>query len=166
MKRIRERQNMLRGIAPEAVELLKEKMIGIQVFGLLRKMKPMAQIGAVEMMISANRYTGAYTKVLLASMQPEKLVLPEKQTVLKGVSPEDIARMEREMERLQQQYRNVEENLGDTMFTLVVAKGYLTKLLKNDTIADYLNRHHGSMLGETRTVMDAVGTDTRDLERE
>ena len=166
MKRIRERQNMLRGIAPEAVELLKEKMIGIQVFGLLRKMKPMAQIGAVEMMISANRYTVAYTKVLLASMQPEKLVLPEKQTVLKGVSPEDIARMEREMERLQQQYRNVEENLGDTMFTLVVAKGYLTKLLKNDTIADYLNRHHGSMLGETRTVMDAVGTDTRDLERE
>jgi hypothetical protein len=166
VKRIRERQNMLRGIAPEAVELLKEKMIGIQVFGLLRKMKPMAQIGAVEMMISANRYTVAYTKVLLASMQPEKLVLPEKQTVLKGVSPEDIARMEREMERLQQQYRNVEENLGDTMFTLVVAKGYLTKLLKNDTIADYLNRHHGSMLGEIRTVMDAVGTDTRDLERE
>lgn len=166
VKRIRERQNMLRGIAPEAVELLKEKMIGIQVFGLLRKMKPMAQIEAVEMMISANRYTVAYTKVLLAGMPSEKLVTPEKKTVLQGVSPEDIARMEREMERLQQEYRNVEDNLGDTMFTLVVAKGYLSKLLKNDTIADYLNRHHGPMLGELRTVMDAVGADTSDLERE
>ena len=99
-------------------------------------------------------------------MPPEKLVAPEKKTVLQGVSSEDIARMEREMERLQQEYRNVEENLGDTMFTLVVAKGYLSKLLKNDTIADYLNRHHGPMLGELRTVMDAVGADTSDLERE
>ena len=74
--------------------------------------------------------------------------------------------MEREMERLQQEYRNVEDTLGDTMFTLVVAKGYLSKLLKNETIADYLVRHHGSMLGELRSVLDAVGADTRDLERE
>ena len=166
VKRVRERQNMLRDIVPEAVELLKDKMVGIQVFGLLRKMKPMAQIEAAEMMISANRYTVTYAKVLLAGMAPEKLVQPEKKTVLKGVSPEDIARMEREMERLQHEYRNVEETLGDTMFTLVVAKGYLNKLLKNDTVADYLDRHHGSLLGELRTVMDAIGADTRDLERE
>lgn len=166
VKRIRERQNMLHNIAPEAAELLKDKMIGIQVFALLRKMKPMAQIEAVEMMISANRFTVAYAKVLLASMPSEKLLSPDKKNVLKGVSPEDIARMEREMERLQQEYGNVEEVLGDTMFTLVVAKGYLSKLLKNDAIADYLNRHHGPMLSELRTVMDAVGADTRDLERE
>lgn len=166
VKRIRERQNMLHNIAPEAAEMLKDKMIGIQVFALLRKMKPMAQIEAVEMMISANRYTVAYARVLLASMPSEKLVSPDKKNVLKGVSPEDIARMEREMERLQQEYGNVEEILGDTMFTLVVAKGYLSKLLKNDAIADYLSRHHGPMLSELRTVMDAVGADTRDLERE
>jgi len=166
IKRIRERQNMLRNIAPEAVELLKEKMVGVQVFGILRKMKPMAQIEACEMMMSANRYTVTYAKVLLAAMHPDKLVKPEKKNMLKGVSPEDIARMEREMERLQQEYRNVEDTLGDTMFTLVVAKGYLSKLLKNETIADYLDRHHGSMLGELRSVMDAVGADTRDLERE
>lgn len=166
VKRIRERQNMLHNIAPEAAEMLKDKMIGIQVFALLRKMKPMAQIEAVEMMISANRFTVAYAKVLLASMPSEKLLLPDKKNVLKGVSPEDIARMEREMERLQQEYGNVEEILGDTMFTLVVAKGYLSKLLKNDAIADYLNRHHGPMLSELRMVMDAVGADTRDLERE
>ncbi|MBF0247215.1 MAG: chromosome partitioning protein [Alphaproteobacteria bacterium] len=166
VRRVRERENMLHGIAPEAVELLKDKMVSIHVFGLLRKMKPLAQIETAEMMISANRYTITYAKVLLAGMPPEKLLKPEKKADLKGVSPEDIARMEREMERLQHEYRNVEETLGDTMFTLVVAKGYLNKLLKNETVADYLDRHHASLLGELRTVMDAIGADTRDLERE
>ncbi len=166
VRRVRERENMLHGIAPEAVELLKDKMVSIHVFGLLRKMKPLAQIETAEMMISANRYTLTYAKVLLAAMPPEKLLKPEKKADLKGISPEDIARMEREMERLQHEYRNVEETLGDTMFTLVVAKGYMNKLLKNETVADYLDRHHSSLLGELRTVMDAIGADTRDLERE
>ena len=117
-------------------------------------------------MMSANRYTITYAKVLLAGMPPDKLVKPEKKTMLKGVSPEDIGRMEREMERLQQEYRNVEDTLGDTTLHLVLAKGYLSKLLKNETIADYLDQHHGSMLAEIRSVMDTVGANTRDLERE
>ena len=166
IKHIHERQNMLRNIAPEVVELLKEKIVSVQVFNILRKMKPMAQIEACDMMMSANRYTVVYAKVLLAAMPPDKLVEPEKKTMPKGVSPEAIARMEREMERLQKEYRNVEETFGDTMLTLVVARGYLSKLLENETIADYLNRHHGSMLDELKTVIDAVGADTRDLERE
>lgn len=166
VRRIRERENMLRGIAPEAVELLKNKMVSIPVFMLLRKMKPMAQIEAAEMMISANRYTLTYAQVLLAGMPPEKLLKPEKKNILKDVSPDDIARMEREMERLQHEYRNVEETLGDTMFTLVVAKGYLNKLLRNDAVASYLDRHHGPLLGELRTVMDGIGADVRDTERE
>ena len=166
IRHIHERQNMLRNIAPEVVELLKEKIVSVQVFNILRKMKPMAQIEACDMMMSANRYTVVYAKVLLAAMPPDKLVEPEKKTMPKGVSPEAIARMEREMERLQKEYRNVEETLGDTMLTLVVARGYLSKLLNNETIADYLDRHHGSMLDELKTVMDAVGADTRDLERE
>lgn len=164
VRSIRARQNMLHGIAPEAVELLKDKMLSAQVFGILRKMKPMAQIEAAEMMISANRYTISYAKILLAGMAPQKLLNPEKKQALKGVAPEDIARMEREMERLQQDYRNVEDSLGETMFTLVVAKGYLTRLLKNEAIAVYLERHHGPLLGELRTVMEAIGADTRDLE--
>ena len=166
IRHIHERQNMLRNIAPEVVELLKEKIVSVQVFNILRKMKPMAQIEACDMMMSANRYTVVYAKVLLAAMPPDKLVEPEKKTMPKGVSPEAIARMEREMERLQKEYRNVEETFADTTLTLVVARGYLSKLLKNETIADYLNRHHGSMLDELKTVMDAVGADTRDFERE
>lgn len=166
VRRIRERRNMLRNIAPEAVELLKEKMVSVQVFSILRKMKPIAQIEACEMMISANRYSVPYAKVLLAAMPPEKLVQREKKDILKGVSAEDIARMEREMERLQQQYRNVEGTLGDTMFSLVVVKGYLSKILNNENIFDYLERHHGPMLEELRSVMKAITADNREVEHE
>ena len=60
--RIHERQNLLNGIAPEVVEMLKVRMVAHDVFRVLRKMKPMRQIETVEMMISANCFTQSYAR--------------------------------------------------------------------------------------------------------
>ncbi|WP_135075577.1 plasmid partitioning protein RepB C-terminal domain-containing protein [Terasakiella sp. SH-1] len=157
IKRIRAKQNMLRDIAPEVVEILKDKMVSVQVFSVLRKMKPMAQIETSEMMLSANRYTVTYAKALLAGMPQEKLVKAKNKKNIKGVSPEDIAKMEKEMERLQAAYRNIDENLGETIFSLVVTKGYLSKILENEEIESYLHRHHASTLDEIHAVIDKMG---------
>jgi ParB-like chromosome segregation protein Spo0J len=48
--RIRERQRLLDGIAPEVVEMLKDRIVGQAIFKHLRKMKPVRQIAAAEMM--------------------------------------------------------------------------------------------------------------------
>ena len=90
---------------------------------------------------------------------------PDKPKKLEGVSAEDIARMEREMERLNRDYRAVEGSLGDTMLALVVARGYVSKLFRNEAISDFLDRHHPELAFELRSIIEAVGGDARMLDR-
>lgn len=165
VERIHERQHLLDGIAPEVVEMLKVKMVSRGVFRTLKKMKPMRQIETVELMVSANCFTQNYADMVLAATRPEMLI--EKKSKLPAeVSVEELARMEREMEKLFHDYKVVEDTLGETMLFLVVAKGYLARLLRNETISGYLNRCHGELLVELTAIMDAVSTDARKPERE
>jgi ParB-like chromosome segregation protein Spo0J len=162
--RVHERENLLKGIAPEVAEMLKVRMVSQDVFRALRMMKPIRQIETVEMMISANCFTRNYARMVLAASRPEMLV--EKKKKLSDVSSVDIARMEREMENLQHDYKQVEDTLGETMLVLVVAKGYLVRILRNDAIAGYLTRYYAELLEELMSIMEAVTSDARQLERE
>lgn len=163
--RIHERENLLNGIAPEVVEMLKVRMVAQDVFRALRQMKPIRQIETVEMMISANCFTQNYARMVLAATRPEMLVEKKKKQGA-DVSSVDIARMEREMENLQHDYKQVEDTLGETMLVLVVAKGYLSRLLRDEAISAYLKRHYAELLEELQSIMDAVTSDARHLERE
>ncbi|MCY1293530.1 RepB plasmid partitioning protein [compost metagenome] len=162
--RIHARQYLLEGIAPEVVEMLKVKMVAHDVFRVLKKMKPIRQIETAEMMIAANCFTHSYARMVLAATRPEMLV--EKKKPTGELSSADIARMEREMENLQHDYRQVEDTLGETMLVLVVAKGYLARVLRNEAIAGYLHHHHADLLEELVSIMEAVSSDARHLERE
>ncbi|MDE3739387.1 plasmid partitioning protein RepB C-terminal domain-containing protein [Pseudomonas resinovorans] len=163
--RIHARQNLLDGIAPEVVEMLKVRMVAHDVFRVLRKMRPMRQIETAEMMIAANCFTYSYARMVLAATRPEMLVEKKKKPTGE-ISSIDIARMEREMENLQHDYKQVEDTLGETMLVLVVAKGYLARVLRNEAIAGYLHRHHADLLEELVSIMEAVSSDARHLERE
>ena len=156
VERIRQRQRLLVGIAPEVVEMLKDRLVGQKIFAFLRRMKPMRQIAAAEMMISANHCTENYARMILATSKPEDLVEPAKVKPTRGVAPADMARMEREMEKLQRDYRLIEDNYGETMLTLVVAKGFMGKLLANPEIAAHLDKHHGDLAVELRRVVETT----------
>jgi hypothetical protein len=165
VERVREGERLLEGIAPETVELLKSRMVSRGVFSVLRKMKPLRQIETAEMMISAGRLTVPYAKMILAATRSDALVAGKK-SFHPDVNPVDIARMERQMDKLYQDYRSVEDCLGETMLVLVVAKGYVTRLLRNSAVKSYLERHHGDLLIELAGLMKAVTSDTRAPARE
>jgi hypothetical protein len=162
---IRQRHRLLENIAPEAVSLLKHKHISRGVFGILRRMKPLRQIEAAEMMVSANLYTKPYADMLLAATRPELLIDGDK-TRNSTISREDILRMERELEKVNQDHKVAEETLGENMLTLVVAKGYVSRLLHNKAVGDYLKRHHSELSTELKEVIDAISADARSTERE
>lgn len=166
VRRIRERQKLLEGIAPEAVRLLKDQHIGRGIFGILRRMKALRQIEAAEMMISANLFTKPYAQMILAATRSEHLVDSEKQKPINNVSLEQISRMERELEKVSQDHKLAEETLGENMLTLVVAKGYVSRLLRNKPIADYLKRNYEDLTSELREVIEAVTADARSVGRE
>ena len=75
---IRRRRNLLDGICSEVVELLKDRRISHSTFNSLRKMKPLGQIEATELMISASNFGSPFAAVILGVTKPELLVKPSK----------------------------------------------------------------------------------------
>jgi len=161
IKQIRERQNLLKGIAPEVAELLKNQQIGLRVFSVLRKMKPMRQIEAAEMMLSANRFSFSYAEMILATTREDQLISPKK-IKRSEATAEEIAHMEREMEKLRNDYHSVEDTLSETILTLVIAKGYLNKLLRNTAIFDFLHRHYPELSSEIEQIIPTITVNAPD----
>jgi hypothetical protein len=129
-------------------------------------MKPLRQIEAVEMMVAANRFTGPYAEMLVTTSRQDMLVDEKRVRPSEDIRPADIARMEREMERLHRDYVMAEEDVGDTMLTLVVTKGYVVRLLRNEAIFAYLERNHKDILSGLTDVIEAIATDARSPEKE
>ncbi len=67
--------------------------------------------------------------------------------------------MEREMSKLQGQYKMVEQTYGQDVLNLVLAKGYLTKLLENKAVTKYLKQHQPEVLAEFAAIVRTVSVD-------
>lgn len=59
-----------------------------------------------------------------------------------GVTQEQMSRMEREMANVQGQYKLVEHTYGQDVLNMVLARGYLAKLLENKAVVRYLKQRH------------------------
>jgi len=155
---INRRINLLHGICPKAVELLQDHQFTPDVTRLLRKMKSARQIEAVELMIAANSITASHADALLKATPPEQRsdVKPEKPEEPKGDPLDQIVRLEKEMNQVQVKYKDAEENYGSELLNLVVAKGYLTKLVANTEIKSYIGRHAPEILEHFELVVNTV----------
>jgi hypothetical protein len=136
--------------------MLKDKSVDTAVFALLRKMKPLRQIEAVELMSAMNNFTARYAQALLAATRREDLSQPDRPKNIRGLSTEQMARMEREMDGLQREFKAISASYGDTVLNLVVATGYLSRLIGNPRVSGYLEHHHSEILTEFRAIIDAT----------
>ena len=150
---IRQKRTLLNGICPEAAELLKARHCPINSFRFLRKMKPLRQIQAAELMIAANNYTVPYVEAILAASDVADLVDPAAKKAPAGVTREQAERMKAEMANLQKNIKLIEGTLGPDHLRLVVAGRYVERLLQNDRLARYLDKNHGEILGEFRQIV-------------
>ena len=158
-KAIRRRRSLLEGVTPEVVELLKDRAVNPVSFDALRKMKPMRQIEVAELMVSAGNFTSAYAKALLAATRQADLVHAHKPKKVGGMTSEQMARMEREMEFLTQDFKALETSYGDDVLHLVIASGYLSRLVGNPEIERYLRGNHAEILDEFRVIIAAASLD-------
>jgi hypothetical protein len=156
IKRIKTKRTLLDGVCPEVAEMLKDKSVDTEVFALLRKMKPLREIEAVELMSGMNNFTARYAQALLAATRQEDLAQPDRPKKIRGLTAEQMARMEREMDGLQREFKAVSASYGDTVLNLVVASGYLSSLIGNPRVSDYLERHHPEILTEFRAIVAAT----------
>lgn len=149
---IRATMTLLDGIHDEAVELLKDKAISPRSIRLLKKVNSVRQIEIVELMVSANNYTTGYAEALTLCTPKDQLVNPEEPKQKEGMKPEEIARMEAEMETLEQDLKVAEECYGENMLNLTLARGYIKKLLDNARIVRFLTANHSDLLAEFESI--------------
>ena len=60
------------------------------------------------------------------------------------------------MSQVQEKYKHAEENYGSELLNLVVAKGYLKKLMENEAVRSYVARHASEILEQFELVLNTV----------
>jgi ParB-like chromosome segregation protein Spo0J len=153
---INRRINLLEGICPEAIDLLQDKQFTPDVTRILRNMKAARQVEAVELMVTSNTITVAHAEALLKATPPEQRADLKPAERDKTSPIEQIVKLEKEMSQVQTQYKDAEQNYGSDLLNLVVAKGYLTKLLSNEAVNSYIQRHEPEILEQFELVVNTV----------
>lgn len=157
LKSVRSNMNLLDGIHEEAIYLLKDKQISPSAIRILKHVKAMRQIEIAELMVSTNTYAKPYVSALLLGTPPDQLVNPGKPKKVPGMTPEEIARLEQEMEILERDFKAIEETYGENMLNLTLARGYVKKLLDNSKVVRFLTSKHPDIFTEFETVATTEG---------
>lgn len=157
---VNKKMRLLDGICPEAQELLRDRQFSPELSRFLRQMKPTRQVECIELMLSANNLTVAYVEAMLIATPAEMLVEGKKlRKASGGVTQEQMAKMEREMANLQGQYKMVEESYGQDVLNLVLARGFLIRLLENTAVARYLKQRQPDVVKEFEAIVKTVALD-------
>lgn len=127
--RICQKRDLLDGICPEAVELLKERRAIAGTLRELRKVAPMRQIEIAELMCASHNFSHNYAKCLVTTTPSDQFVEGERARDTHGLTPDEISRMEHEMALLGREFKVLEESHGRNVLNLVVVIGYLKLLL-------------------------------------
>ncbi len=155
---IRRKRRLLDGICAEAASLLEDKHVSINSFDALRKMFPERQVEAAELMTAMNKFTVSYARTLLVATPEAQLVPGKARASGKGVTEEQIALMQRESAGLDREFRLVDETYGADHLDLVLAKGYLARLIENPRVAKYLRDHHRDIALEFIRIVEQQAT--------
>jgi hypothetical protein len=159
IEHIMKKLNLLDGICNEAVHLLKDKHFSANLSPVLRKMKPTRQVECVELMVATNNITVAYAQALLAATSAEMLLNDGKPKKVRGATPEQMAIMEREMSNVENQFKLLEQSYGQDILNLVLAKGFLAKLIGNEAVIRFLSQNHADFLAEFSNIVNTTSLD-------
>ncbi len=103
---------------------------------------------------------GAYEAGLRPwSLPPDQLVNPQRPKHFKGLNSSDMARMEQEMSMVQSRFKAIELSYGNDVLNLVLARGYVSKILNNTAVTAYLQRNQPEFLDEFRAIVAATALD-------
>jgi len=156
VKSIYKKRDLTKGVCREAVEMLKDRMMSPNVFAELRRVQPMRQIEIAELMKASHTYTLNYVKCLIESTPAEQFNGDANRNGHPRLTPGDIARMRREMESISGDMRRLEETHGQNVLHLVIAIGYVKRLLSNANCVKFLSRRYGELLVQLQELTELV----------
>lgn len=149
---IREKRRLLDGICEEVVTLLQDRMVPINTFAEIKKLRPLRQIEVAETMIAMNRFSLPYAQSLVAAT-PQAQLKSETRKAVRGLTDQQLDHMEREATNIDREFRMIEQSYGTDHLDLVLATGYLCRLTENVRVVHHLARHHPELLAEFQRIV-------------
>ncbi len=150
---IRRKRALLEGICPEVVEMLQDKHVPVNTFDELKKMRQIRQIEAAQLMVAMNKYSITYAKSLVGATSPSQLIDRSRRKRINGLTDDQITLMEEESAKLDREFRLIEQSYGTDHLDLVVATGFLDRLLGNARVTRYLSQHYIELLTEFQKIV-------------
>jgi hypothetical protein len=105
--------------------------------------------------------TLGYAEAMLAATPQSQLVDPERPKTVGGLTTAQMSLMERESSNLEREFKLAEKSYGTDQLDLLVAKGYLVKLLGNARVSRYLAMYYGELLLEFRRILGPQPSSTQ-----
>jgi hypothetical protein len=158
LKTLRQKRELLIGICGEAADLLKDKPVTSGCFTVFRKMTPLRQIEAAELMVTISNYSVVLAKTILAASTPDQLVKPTTRKAPRAMTSEQIAHLEQEMTNSQAGLAALKDTYGADRLELQVACRYLNTVLGNQRLRKYLAKQHPDLLKELEQIAKDVCT--------
>lgn len=155
VRKVQASMSLLDGVNEEAADLLKDKGISANVIRLLKRVTGIRQIEIAELMVSMNNYTMGYAEALVLGTAKDQLLSPEEPKKKKGLSAEDIARLEEELGTVERDLKTIERTYGENVLTLTVSRGYIKKVLDNPKVVRFLNGQYPEILSEFQAIAAA-----------
>jgi hypothetical protein len=143
---------LLDGIVPEAAELLKDKNISPKAIRLLKRVGAVRQLEIAELLVDTDNYFTGYVEALVLGTHRDLLADANTPKKKPGLSPEQIAKMEQEMESLERDMKAVGDTFAENMFNLTCARTYIRKLLENPKVAKFLTGNHPEIFAEFENI--------------
>ena len=164
-RRDRRRVQMLDGICPEVVEMLRDRKLSLDLFPVLRKMKPIGQIATVELMVLRNDYSVAFAKTRLAISPPALLAKTSTARQQKANADAADALLGEDTDGLIQNLKAIEETYGTDVLTLTVTCAYLDRLFSEEKITQIFGTTSSWPSGNTEDdhLRHTIVSDTRDI---
>ena len=152
---VKGKMRALDGICPEVVDIFKDRHVPEGTFWELKKMLPLRQIEAATIMVAMNKFSATHAKTLVGATPSSQLVEKYRKRPVREISPEQKLIMETEAARLDREVKVIEESYGVDYLDLVLARGYLGKLLSNAGVLRHLAKRHPDILSEFQKLIEA-----------
>jgi ParB-like chromosome segregation protein Spo0J len=163
VRTVRRKRNLLNGICKEAVDFLKDRRVSPGAFYALRRLKPVRQVEVAQLMLASNRYSEPFAKALLAGTRADMLAEPDKLRFTRSLSTDQKIGIERETDALLHDMKAAEESYGKNVLALSVSCRYISRMLANGKVRNYIEGRFPDILGELDAVIASVDLDSTEV---
>lgn len=157
---IRQKRDLLKGICPEAAEILQNQRISADAFSALRRMKPVRQIDVARLMMSAMKFSGRFARALLNGTR-EELLVPTPAPRPRDTTQPRQSIMEQETDELLKRVDSIKANYGNDILDFTAACKYVQRLLANTHVHRYLAKYHEESLSALEQLLADSDADKR-----